>query len=301
MYDIDILGGTAVLRNQDFYQFTHFYIPTAFAEEHLVVSDGMGFVSSPSFYINRESFRNNLVMAVLEGVLHVEQYNRHYRLEAGQGILLKLTDAHQYYSDSKEVAKVFWLHFRGKPLDRLMLRLGESEQLPYCFDSVPLEPDIRALFAQVREHDEALELQVSAGVYALVLKALRAPLLHAIREMGGPGHALVSRTRTYIDDHLCEELTLEQLSAQAQINKYYLCRLFRTYLGMAPMHYVLRRKILLSQKMLENSDLTVSAIASTLHFSDQSHFSKTFKQLIGLSPSQYRDMLLGHRSDSQES
>lgn len=283
-----------MLKNQDFFQFTHFYMPTAFAEEHLVVSDGMGFVSSPSFYINRESFRNNLVMVVLEGVLHVVQYNQHYRLGQGQGIVLKLTDAHQYYSDSKEVAKVFWFHFRGKPLERLMLQLGEQGQLPYCFNSAPLEPDIRALFAQVREHEEALELQISARVYALVLRALQSPLMETAREMGGPGHALVSRTRTYIDDHLCEEITLERLSTQAQINKYYLCRLFRTYLGMAPMHYVLRRKILLSQKMLENSDLTVSAIASTLHFSDQSHFSKTFKQLIGLSPSQYREMLLGH-------
>ena len=106
-----------------------------------------------------------------------------------------------------------------------------------------------------------------------------------------PGHKISREcdlVRRYIDNHFKENLTLDQLSAIAHINKYYLVHAFRKEYNISPISYLIARRTQESRFLLTNTDYTLSQIAQILGFSSPSYFSQSFRRLEGISPMEYR-------------
>lgn len=95
----------------------------------------------------------------------------------------------------------------------------------------------------------------------------------------------------YIENHIYDKFSLNELSKMANINKYGFVKKFKASTGMTPMNYILMKKIF-SCKNLIGQDTELTEIAYQYNFSDMAHFSKTFKRYIGLSPKKYQDSVL---------
>lgn len=65
--------------------------------------------------------------------------------------------------------------------------------------------------------------------------------------------------------------------------------------GHAPSHYMLNRQMEQAARLLIETNLSCDAIADQLGFCDQFHFSKRFKQHLGITPSKYRKRLMTMR------
>lgn len=284
-------------RAEEFFNYSFYYTPSGFAEENLAVSDGMGCVNSPSFFIDRQTFRNNLIMLVLDGILHVEQYGHHYKLKKGECILMKLTDRHKYYSDKDKTAKVFWLHFRGQGTDAVMMQAGMYSKLPILLNDSDSSvcKMLTNIFSVTKRQESGFEAKNSPMIYSVVTYILSDVLKELLSSPQTMSDEIIQTVRGYIDEHISEEFSLDKLAKTANVNKYYLCRLFKSQLGISPMSYVIKRKVEYSKKILEDSTCNIALIANTLSFSDQSHYSKSFKAMTGLSPTQYRKMFLQSR------
>ena len=83
------------------------------------------------------------------------------------------------------------------------------------------------------------------------------------------------------------ELSCARLAAACGVSECYFRRLFKEYSGHSPVEFRQRQRIERAKKLLLSDMYTVGEIASELHFSDVYHFSKTFKNLTGLSPTAY--------------
>ena len=94
--------------------------------------------------------------------------------------------------------------------------------------------------------------------------------------------------RRYIDNHFKENLSLDQLSAIARINKYYLVHAFRKEFNTSPINYLIARRIQESRFLLAETNQPLSQIAQTLGFSSLSYFSQSFRRLEGITPKAYR-------------
>ncbi len=97
----------------------------------------------------------------------------------------------------------------------------------------------------------------------------------------------------WLDNHYREPMTLEELGTRFHISPSYLSHIFKTETGFSPMKYLLYRRVGESQRLLMNSDLPVSQISDQLGFNDNSHFCRTFKKYVGLTPSAYRHHFRG--------
>ena len=71
----------------------------------------------------------------------------------------------------------------------------------------------------------------------------------------------------------------------------YLIRLFKRNTGQSPLQYLITKKIQRAQEMLANSDMTVKAIAATLHY-DYYYFLRLFRKKTGMTPNQFRKMII---------
>ncbi|HZA31254.1 MAG TPA: AraC family transcriptional regulator [Propionibacteriaceae bacterium] len=99
----------------------------------------------------------------------------------------------------------------------------------------------------------------------------------------------VRRARDYIDRHYSSALTLEQLATVAAISKFHLVRCFAATYGETPIRYLTRRRVERAQDLLRAANLTVSEVCTAVGFASLGSFSARFKQLVGETPTAYRD------------
>jgi len=94
--------------------------------------------------------------------------------------------------------------------------------------------------------------------------------------------------RSHLDHHYAEPHTLESLSKKTRLSRTYLCRAFKAYTGKSVFDYLIERRIQAAMMQLRGSDLKILGIALECGFSDLSYFNRKFKQLVGITPTQYR-------------
>jgi AraC family transcriptional regulator len=139
------------------------------------------------------------------------------------------------------------------------------------------------------EHDVAS----GQDMYALSLtRALQAAFLDlANRPIGSKtsvrltGEPLI-RVLDYINDHLDQSVTAEELSQAANLSSAQLSRSFREATGLSLQRWQMDARIRSAQRlMLDDPSETLTAIASLVGFSDSSHFSRAFLEIVGTTPS----------------
>lgn len=91
----------------------------------------------------------------------------------------------------------------------------------------------------------------------------------------------------YINSHLHNRITLNDLANHINISKEYLCRTFKLDTKESINHYINRQKIELSKTYLIQNKLTIKEIAYTLGYSSESYFIQVFKKIMGMTPEKY--------------
>jgi AraC-like DNA-binding protein len=99
----------------------------------------------------------------------------------------------------------------------------------------------------------------------------------------------VRRARDHIDRHYAAPLDLDELSAVAGVSKYHFARCFQATYGETPIRYLTRRRIERAQDLLRGANLTVTEICMLVGFASLGSFSARFTQLVGETPTGYRD------------
>lgn len=92
----------------------------------------------------------------------------------------------------------------------------------------------------------------------------------------------------YMEDNLCENLTLAALAKEFHLSKDRFYHVFKGATGFGPMQYIARQRIKRSCALLKDSDMSVQEIAEECRFCTSSYFSKKFSEYMHVSPHEYR-------------
>lgn len=95
----------------------------------------------------------------------------------------------------------------------------------------------------------------------------------------------------YINRHLNEVITLDEVADHVYLSGYYFSKLFKKEVGKNFIDYVNEKKINRSKILLQDSTWSIDSIAHSLGFSQSSYFSKIFKRVTGMSPREYRQII----------
>ena len=97
------------------------------------------------------------------------------------------------------------------------------------------------------------------------------------------------RARDLADRAYADALDLDALAAAANVSKFHFVRSFAATYGETPMRYLTRRRIERAQDLLRSANLTVTEVCMLVGFSSLGSFSSRFRELVGESPTEYRD------------
>lgn len=98
----------------------------------------------------------------------------------------------------------------------------------------------------------------------------------------------ISRARSFIQANYHKNITLADIASNTFISTHYLSRLFKRYTGFSPMNYLMLLRIRNAQKLLRETELSITEVSRKVGYQDLQYFSSIYKQKTGQSPRDYR-------------
>ena len=99
----------------------------------------------------------------------------------------------------------------------------------------------------------------------------------------------ISNIIKYINHSFSKDISLYDIAEKYNISRYYLCRIFKKYTGMGIVDFVNNKRLIEAEKLLKNTDYSISKISKLTGFNSMTYFSRLFKKIYKRSPGQFKD------------
>ncbi|MCZ8519704.1 MULTISPECIES: helix-turn-helix domain-containing protein [Paenibacillus] len=192
----------------------------------------------------------------------------------------------------------YWCHFGAKVGD---VNLFQMLDLPGCIRARE-EAWVEQQFQSLETLYRSQALTAPLRIKALLLELVSYYMEEALGQQGqqGQGIALapsaaegkITSVLRYIDAHLSEGMTVEELARLVHFHPNYFMPYFKTMMGLSPIAYINRKRMERAKELLRDSDLAVTEVAERVGL-ELPYFSRLFKKQTALSPTQYRSSVRG--------
>lgn len=242
----------------------------------------------PGYYIQRTQrdrcFRYLYVMEyVISGKGYIECDGKCLDVQAGDFYFLNQGIEATYYPDPNTPYEKRWVNLSGEFIRLMVSAYRLTMPVLVCYmDCDPGIEQIHRILRQTGRESLAACLPDVMRVLIDLFEAVKAnQIAHA------SGENLFNEICSKIERDLCFPLSVEQLASSFYISRSTLYRLFMQNCGRSPKQYILDRKLKLACYLLDLGNST-AYVAETLHFTDETHFSRAFRAQLGITPAAYR-------------
>jgi len=236
-------------------------------------------------YILKPARPEDIIEAVRKHQNRLERRRNARKLDISKLIHLILVED---YRDAKEELKslvIRLIEIYGEDLELLkqnaqlivkrMLEVSETKGL----DKLPVRND---------EEDTAESL-TPYNVGEKLFMILDQIFSEIIRKKAAEERDTIQTVLNYIEKRYEKGITLEEAAEYVHLSPHYLSRLFKREMNINFVNYVVRRKMDRAKELLEYTNLPVSNIAMRLSYEEPNYFSRVFKKITGVTPSEYRE------------
>lgn len=111
--------------------------------------------------------------------------------------------------------------------------------------------------------------------------------------VNGDEISAAEQVRSYIAEHIEEEISVEELAQMVYLSQSQLTRGFKKKYGKTVVEYIMEYRLNLAGEMLKNTDVTVTTVSAKIGYPNYAYFTKLFKKHSGYTPSAYRNRFGG--------
>jgi AraC-like DNA-binding protein len=255
-------------------------------KERLVVVCGGREQCLHDYEVHRTDFPLFCIEFVAHGGGTVKLRRKSYPLTTGTLFTYGPGVPHDILPDPAETTTKYFVDFTGWEASRLLKRHGLA---PGRAVQTRAPNEVRALFDDLI-HNGIRKTPYTAQITALIIRHL----LLKIAETAGPvgdcsseAFETYMRCKQYIDEHWRELRTIQEAARRCGVDVAYLCRLFRRFDHQGPYGYLSSLRMQEAADRMSEPGATVKAVAESLGFADQFHFSRVFVRCYGVSPRRF--------------
>lgn len=239
--------------------------------------------------IQRDTYPGHELILCLSGRGWAQINGRRHDVTAGDLLWVNCHHPHIYGAHTKSPWELYWMRIEGRPLERVANLLEtKSQPVIRSFNAKAAMHAFERTFQHMigsRPSDAAM---VNASVTALIALAFEARLSDPdmIRpELPMPVQKAIEKMRLYFHT----PIRVAELALLAGMSESHFSRLFKSAIGTSPIDWLRRERINQAKHRLIESDDPIKEIARQVGYSDQFFFSKDFKKMTKLTPTQFRD------------
>ena len=269
---VELLSGTTLaIRPDNYYRHPLLYD---------VVQSGY-IIGGLTHSVSRAGYNSYGLYGVLKGEVVLKTKNKTYKAQAGDTLFFSQEVAHTVENGGDIPYETNFMYLYGPEVkgfyDSFQSKFG---YVMTGFTPPSLAEAARQITAMIQSGNEN-RYMISSLIYNVLTELLQQCDI-------SDGHTGITDAIKYVMEHYKEKITLDTLSSMAYTDKFYFIRQFHSLTGFTPKEYQNELRLNEALSLLKNTDLSVTAIANEVGFSDARGLISLIKNRKGCSPSQLR-------------
>ena len=233
--------------------------------------------------------RDFQLLYIASGKAHFHFDGKEQIVTAGHMVLYRPKEPQKYEYYGEDQTEVYWVHFTGGNVTNILRSYGitDDKKVFYCGSGLDYKNLFRSMINELQmckeNYAEMLEMylrQIFIMLKRYFVDSLKTDNAHIIEE--------IDKATLYFNEHYSEEISIEEYAQNNHFSVSWFIRNFKHCTGSTPMQYILSKRIYNAEILLHDSTYNVTEIAEIVGYENPLYFSRIFKKVKGLSPSEYR-------------
>ncbi|MFI3325029.1 MAG: AraC family transcriptional regulator [Clostridia bacterium] len=224
------------------------------------------------------------VHIVFSGCSYLRVKGKEYLLKAGDAFIVCGGTKHEYGNYNNSNLGYMWIELSKQGCQELLTHFQINDI--HVVDSLYTEKmteKLSDILFYVQNNKKLNFFDLSALEYSFLSSLFEASLVKTQKTAPSIIHSALQ----YIDNHFTETMQIQDLANSLNVSHSYLTRQFTKHLGMPPVQYLLMRKIAYASQLLLSTDLSCAEISEKTGFYDSTHFNRTFRKIMHITPLKY--------------
>ena len=261
--------------------------PSAMAKSMFFYIQSCGhFSCEASYFTDRQDYGTFLIISTLKGKGYLKYRGKQYSLESGSIFIIDCLEYQYYATDKNSLWEFDYIHFNGCESKKYLDRISENDGIVMKLKSDSFIPsNLDKLISMSIKKSENFDIKASC----IIVEILTELLLNSINpSINNNIPDYIENAITLIESNYTSKLTLDIISKEVNVNKFYLTRQFKKYTTQSLYEYIINYRINKSKELLKNTQKSVCEISEKIGFESVSQFVKLFKQNENTTPLKFR-------------
>lgn len=229
------------------------------------------------------------LLYIAAGKAHFHFGDEEKIVTAGHMVLYRPKEPQKYEYYGEDQTEVYWVHFTGGNVTNLLRSYGltEDKKVFYCGSGLEYQNIFRTMIYELQmckdSYPEMLEMylrQIFIMLQRYFKSSSKTDNSRVVEE--------IDKATEYFNEHYNEDISIEEYAENNHVSISWFIRNFKQYTGSTPMQYILSKRIYNAEILLQNPAYNVTEISQIVGYDNPLYFSRIFKKVKGLSPSEYR-------------
>lgn len=266
------------------------YTPGALSKGMFYYVQSRGhFYCNREYFTNRKDYNSILLLHTISGSGILKYRENLYTLCEDQVFIIDCIEKQYYATNGDDIWEFDFIHFNGSESRKYFKRIMENggPVLSLKVDSI-ISFNLKRISKLTNKGDAKIDIIASCLIVEILTELLMLSYNFNVKEDSTTEY--VKRAINIIENEYSNKITLEYISKDININKFYLSKLFKKYTSESLYEYIVNYRINKAKELLRTTQIPVCEIADRVGFESVSNFIKTFKKNEEITPLKFRKL-----------
>ncbi len=229
------------------------------------------------------------LLYIAAGKAHFHFDGKEEIVTAGHMVLYRPKEPQKYEYYGEDQTEVYWVHFTGSNVKNLLRSYGltDDKRVFYCGSDLEYQNHFRSMIQELQmckeDYTEMLVIHLRQ-IFIMLHRYFKTSSKMSNSQIAEE----IDKATMFFNEHYNEDIRIDEYAEAHNMSTSWFIRNFKQYTGSTPMQYILSIRIYNAEALLKNPQYNITEIANIVGYDNPLYFSRIFKKVKGLSPSEYR-------------